>query len=266
MSSPLATPLPWNLVASEYAAENVPLFSLYSEDALRLVGLRPTDRVLDVATGPGTLAFLAAARGATVSALDFSTEMVAELRVRAEREGVTLDVREGDGQALPHADASFDAAFSMFGLMFFPDRARGFAELRRVLVPEGRVAVSSWSTGETSSTLRALFGAIAHVLDQPAGADRGFPLADVDSCLREARDAGFREVAVHRVTHGADIPSLDAFWENAVRTNAPLVLMRSTLGERWPAVSAAIRDRMASELGEGPVRLEMPALITVGAR
>ena len=99
--------------------------------------------MLDVAAGPGTLAFIASAAGAHVTAIDFSPDMIDRLRARSVREGVQIEARVGDGQALPFDDATFEHAFSMFGLMFFPDRAKGFRELCRVLVPGGRAVVSS---------------------------------------------------------------------------------------------------------------------------
>src|SRR5699024_11098930 len=93
--------------------------------------------VLDVACGPGTLTLLAAAAGATVTALDFSSPMIAQLRTRAAALDLAsaVEVHEGGGQRLPFASAVFDAAFSMFGLMFFPDRHAGLRELARVLKP-----------------------------------------------------------------------------------------------------------------------------------
>src|SRR4051812_2249152 len=70
--SPMGTPLPWNLVASAYANEIVPIFEQYASDALRLAAPSPGSRILDVACGPGTLSAVAAARGHQVDALDFS--------------------------------------------------------------------------------------------------------------------------------------------------------------------------------------------------
>src|SRR6185436_8525892 len=144
-ASPLASSGPWDLVSSAYAEELVPQLSPYAEDALRLAGVADGARVLDVACGPGTLAMLAARRGARVDALDFAAGMIDQLRSAIARdsiEGVTA--RIGDGQALPFDGGTYDAAFSMFGLMFFPDRARGFAELRRCLKDGGVAVVSSW--------------------------------------------------------------------------------------------------------------------------
>jgi SAM-dependent methyltransferase len=110
---PLATPEPWNLVSDGYSAELIPQFSLYAADALELADLPPSPSILDVATGPGTLALMAASRGAKVCALDFSETMIAHLRRRAAEQGaIGLDIRLGDGQALPFAEDAFDGAFS----------------------------------------------------------------------------------------------------------------------------------------------------------
>src|SRR5215468_5310247 len=95
--NPLAQPAVWNLVAEAYVAENVAHFERYAEDAWRLAAPPPQARVVDVATGPGTLALLAARRGAHVAAIDFAADMIAELKRRLG--GITsIEARVGDGQ------------------------------------------------------------------------------------------------------------------------------------------------------------------------
>src|SRR5436190_855542 len=126
--SPLANPASWDLVSSAYAEEIVPVFEQYVRDALRLAAPPPGSRVVDVACGPGTLSFIAAQAGHPVDALDFSPQMIEKLEARKRATGAAITAVVGDGQALPYADATFGAAFSMFGLMFFPDRAAGFRE------------------------------------------------------------------------------------------------------------------------------------------
>jgi len=91
---PLALPETWDLVAEAYALEVMPVLQTFARQALRLAGLPPTGvhehnaRVLDVACGPGTLAFLAASRASRVDAVDFSPGMIEQLHARASREGV----------------------------------------------------------------------------------------------------------------------------------------------------------------------------------
>jgi len=144
-TSPLSSPGPWNLVAAAYANEIVPMFEHYSAEALRLAKVPSGGAIVDVAAGPGTLSVLAARAQHHVSAVDFSEEMVSQLRLRLDREQLTnVDVTVGDGMRLPYANGAFQGAFSMFGLMFFPDRGRGFRELHHVLADGARAVVSSW--------------------------------------------------------------------------------------------------------------------------
>src|SRR5262249_12459284 len=101
-TSLLASPEAWDLVADAYTTELLPIFERFSRDALRLAALPTSARVLDAAAGPGTLALLAAASGARVSAIDFSPAMIAQLRRRAAAAGLSgIDARLGDGQVLP---------------------------------------------------------------------------------------------------------------------------------------------------------------------
>src|SRR5262245_28184379 len=108
-------------------------------------GIRPGDRVLDVACGTGVLTAEAARRAGpsgAVIGLDLSDEMLAV----AARLHPTLRWQQGSGHALPFPDRSFDAVVSQFGLMFFPDPVAGLREMRRVLVPVGRLGVAVWGS------------------------------------------------------------------------------------------------------------------------
>lgn len=134
MTVSLVTPDAWSRVGQGYTSRFTPTLAAYARTALSLAQPAADAHVLDVAAGPGTLALLAAPDVRHVSALDFSSGMIDRLRHDAAARGLTnVEAVVGDGQALPYADASFDAAFSMFGLIFFPDRARGLGELLRVL-------------------------------------------------------------------------------------------------------------------------------------
>src|SRR6187402_1135313 len=101
MSSPLASPVPWNLVSDDYTLELLPMFELFAKDALELAPTAVGARILDVAAGPGTLSLLVAESGRSASAIDFSSQMVKNLKRRLNGAQLGADVREGDGQALP---------------------------------------------------------------------------------------------------------------------------------------------------------------------
>jgi SAM-dependent methyltransferase len=261
--SPLGTPEPWDLVSDSYLAEVVPMFEPFARDAMRLAGAAPGQRVLDVAAGPGTLSLLAAAAGARVTAVDFAPAMVDKLRERAAAAGVAIDARVGDGQALPFADATFDRAYCLFGVLFYPDRAAGFRELARVLVPGGRAVVSTWRP--MPAPMAAAMEAVQRALGGPGG---GVPaLLDTPDKLRaEMLAGGFSSVEVVNITYEDRSPSVDAMWAKLERTLAPVVLMKERLGARWPAIADAGRAAMARALDGGPAAMPLDALLAVGAR
>jgi ubiquinone/menaquinone biosynthesis C-methylase UbiE len=263
--SALATAEPWDLVAVAYVADALPYFETFSREALRLAALPTHARVADIAAGPGTLSLLAAAEGATVSAIDLSPNMVAEFRARVAAAGLdaAVDVRVGDGQQLPFESGLFDAAFSMFGLMFFPDRAAGLREMKRVLKPGGRAVVSSWIPFE--GPFGVVFKAASEIIPGlPRGGD--FALADEASITRELTEAGLANVAVHRVAQELKAASFDEFWTAMERTNAPLVLIKHRVGpERWRSLGPTIREKVRATLGDGPVAIGRGAFVGIGA-
>jgi SAM-dependent methyltransferase len=113
--------------------------------ALELVSASPGDRLLDVASGTGATAMLAAReRGCDAVGLDYGSAAVAEAWAAAEGHGLSDRVRfvEGDAEALPFADAEFDVVVCECSLCTFPDKPRAAAEVRRVLRPGGRVAIA----------------------------------------------------------------------------------------------------------------------------
>jgi ubiquinone/menaquinone biosynthesis C-methylase UbiE len=263
--SPLAVPMPWDLVSSAYAEEVVPLFEAFSREALRLVAPPTGSRIIDVACGPGTLSVLAAQEGHYVDAIDFSPQMIDKLTPRIGALPITAQV--ADGQALPFADAIFDAGFSMFGLMFFPDRAQGFAELRRVLRRGGKALVSSWPSMENIAVFAAMFGAIRETMHKafgspPAPQAEG-PLTTVEACSAEM-SASFADVVVHEFETSQTAPSADALWDSFTRTMAPIVLMKQNLGDKFGAVSDAARAAIREAVGAGPVEVKLKAHLTVG--
>jgi SAM-dependent methyltransferase len=262
--SPLATREPWDLVAPAYAAEALRHFDVFARAAIELAALPPAPRVADVAAGPGTVSVQIASAGGRVSAIDLSESMLAELRRRAQEAGVlsAIDVHHGDAQKLPFESGAYDAAFSMFGLMFFPDRHAGLLEMRRVLKSGARAVVSSWVPfdgpfGELMKAAREMLPGL------PLGGGKQ-PMATADEVAGELTAAGFREVRVEVVEYAIAAPSFDAFWDSMQRTNAPLVLLRHRLGERWAAVAPKIRERVRATLGDGELTIGRGAFVGLG--
>ncbi len=263
--SPLSEPEPWSLVAEAYAEEVAPYFEHYARDALSLAKLQPGERVVDVACGPGTLSFLAAALGAEVDAVDFSSDMLRKLEERRRQSNISgIRAQQADGMALPFADHSFDAGFSMFGLMFFPDRARGFAELRRVLRPGGRAVISSWVPLDQVPLFACLFGAVMQALEIPPSPSN-LALADEASCRSELAAAGFGDITCQPLTHANTFASTEAAWASMERSSAPLVLMRKRFSTaKWSSARQAALAALADRFGAGPQQVEMTALISSG--
>jgi len=106
----------------------------------------PGEKVLDVACGSGNIAIAAARRLADVTGLDYVPSLLETARIRAEAEGFPeMTWVEGDAQALPFEDASFDVVLSSYGVMFAPDQHKAAAELLRVCRPGGRIGLCNWT-------------------------------------------------------------------------------------------------------------------------
>ena len=113
--------------------------------AVAAAGVRPGERVLDVAAGSGNAAIPAALRGAMVVASDLTPELLDVGRRLATEAGAELEWREADAEALPFGDDAFDAVLSTVGVMFAPHHERTADELVRVTKPGGRLALINWT-------------------------------------------------------------------------------------------------------------------------
>jgi len=112
---------------------------------VEVTGIRPGDRLLDVAAGAGNAAIPAARAGANVTACDLTPELLAAGRAAAQQQDVHIDWREADAEALPFADGEFDVVMSCVGVMFAPRHETSSGELLRVCRPGGRIGLLSWT-------------------------------------------------------------------------------------------------------------------------
>lgn len=123
-------------------------------------------RVLDVATGSGNAAIAAARLGCSVVGVDYVPALLDRARERAAAERLDVQFLEGDAEALPFADDSFDAVTSVLGSMFAPNQERAAAELVRVCRPGGTIALASWTP---EGYLGEFFRTMARYVPPPAG-------------------------------------------------------------------------------------------------
>lgn len=139
---------PFKLQQKQTWSHFAPFEALTTPVAARLVrhaGIRPGQQVLDVACGTGVVAVTASRLGAVVTALDLTPELLERARENAAIAGQTISWHEGDAEALPFADASFDAVVSTVGVMFATDQEAAARELARVVKPDGRLALTTWT-------------------------------------------------------------------------------------------------------------------------
>ena len=137
-----------------------------AEDFINRLNLKPGMKILDVACGTGNLALPAARTGAEVTGVDIAPNSIEQARENAKREGLNAKFDEGDAEALPYADASFDAVVTMFGAMFAPRPELVAAELKRVCRPGGFISMANWTP---SGFIGQMFKTNAAYLPLPPG-------------------------------------------------------------------------------------------------
>lgn len=160
----------WTGRAAAYQRSFAALCAYPAEALLDAAGVKADDRVLDAGTGPGTVAALACTRGAAVTAIDAEPDML----TLARRQALAADIRQATLPHLPFADQCFDAAVANFVINHVGDPAAAIAELRRVVRPGGRVAVTIWPYPQPP--LQQLWGQIFDA----SGAERQTPTPRVD--------------------------------------------------------------------------------------
>ena len=130
--------------SGDYAVIGTTL-QLVGEQLAEACDLRWDERVLDVAAGNGNATLAAARRGAQVTSTDYVASLLDRGAERARAERLEVTFQAADAEALPFADASFDAVLSTFGVMFAPDHARSASEMARVCRPGGRIGLANWT-------------------------------------------------------------------------------------------------------------------------
>ena len=213
---------------------------------VEFAGVRAGESVLDVACGTGVVAITAARRGARVSGLDLTPELLEHARQNEKTAGCgAIDWTEGDAERLPYGDKSFDLVLSQFGHMFAPDAAITLSEMRRVLKPNGRVAFATWPP---EHFVGRFFSFVArHSPPPPEGASPP-PLWGVVSVVTERLSNGFETPFFERGVMKVPALSLPHLWDYMSASIGPLQKIVERLNDQ-PEQLSAVRQEML-ELAE----------------
>jgi SAM-dependent methyltransferase len=238
-----------------------------SAETVEAIGIRPGDRVLDVAVGNGNAAIEAARRGAVVTGIDLTPAQIERARTRCADEGMTVDLRVGNAEHLDVPDASFDVVLSVMGVIFAPDHARAMAEMARVCSAGGTVAITTWADGGWSSRWRARAAALLPA--PPPGSPRPDEWGDPDEVARRFAAVGL-PATVERRSFEFRFASEEEALETFLGAAGPYVQLMETAAGLGRADEARHELRAAlaeiNEAGDGACRLPAPYLLATAQR
>jgi ubiquinone/menaquinone biosynthesis C-methylase UbiE len=234
--------------AAWYARRWLPLTVQFLEPLIEQLWIAPGDHALDVACGPGALvAQLAPLVGpfGSVTGLDRSAQMLAPgLRLARRHNLGNVRFVQGDLRRLPFAAGRFDAVTCTFGFGSAADAAAALAELRRVLVPGGRLAVLVAGAAERSPGWGLVLDALArHGLG--SGREEGFEATATEVATAWLREAGFAEVSATALTRQLRRLDFDDLWADVLAGRMPGTrLYRAQPAQIQAAIRAELRERV----------------------
>lgn len=251
-------------LAKTYHDFFTPITALAIKPLLDAVRLQTGIDLLDVATGPGSLAAEGSRLGARTVGVDLSQGMI-EL---AKKSYPGIDFRIAEVERLPFADCSFDAVVCNFALGHFPYPEASVAECVRNLRRGGRIALSWWDV-PSKQRIQGLFReAIAEIgVASPPDVPTGYSIlrfSDTNEFRRLLKDAGLTDVAVedHQTTYL--IPDVDTLWRGGLGSFA---VTASAIAHQDATTQAAIRralERRAAAY-KTPAGLKLPIAFKIGA-
>jgi ubiquinone/menaquinone biosynthesis C-methylase UbiE len=246
------------------------IFAPYARDLAQRISAHPPRDVLETAAGTGavTAALASALPAATrITASDLNEPMLAQARTRLANDP-RLTWQQADALALPFDDASFDTVVCQFGVMFFPDRVKGYAEARRVLRPGGRFVFNVWDRIETNDFAHVVHEALQQLFPQNppqflARTPHGYH--DATRIRAELTTAGFTDIVIDTVTQRSQASSPHdpaiAFCQGTPMRGE----IEACGAPGLDAATEATADALARRFGNGPVEGRIQALVISAA-
>jgi ubiquinone/menaquinone biosynthesis C-methylase UbiE len=234
--------MPSEQTAPDWGAGNYERTALLLMPAARALvdaaELRPRERVLDLGSGTGNAALLAAAAGTRVTAVDPSARLLSVARQAAAERQLALTCLVGDAAHLPVPDSSVDCVLSNFGLIFASDPGAALSEVARVLETDGRVVFTAWLPGGAAGALAAVAQDLVRDALGAGPAPPGFAWHDAAAVANLFSDHAMHVVfhARHHLTFTASSPEA---YLDAELTNHPMAL----------AAMQVLRDRGVEQSG-----------------
>src|SRR5258707_5064376 len=151
--------------SGDYAIVGTTL-QIVGEQLCEALDLRSGQKVLDVAAGNGNATLAAARRWCDVVSTDYVPSLFERGRMRAAADGLSVEFKEADAEALPFGDGAFDAVISTFGVMFTPNQDRAAGELLRVCKSGGKIGLANWTP---EGFIGQVFKTLGKYLPPPAG-------------------------------------------------------------------------------------------------
>lgn len=265
-----APPEAWDAIAEGYDRYVAPQEVDLAIEALRLVGLEPGERFLDVAAGTGGLSLPAARLGAQVLATDWSPAMIERFEARVRAEGLRDAAgRVMDCHALELPDDRFDITGSQFGVMLVPNQPRALREMVRVTKPGGRVLMIAYGSPAELEFLHVFISALTAVAPEFPGLPDDpppleFQVSDPDVLRRRLTDAGLKEVRVERTAERPTFRSGQEMWDWVLYGNPIPGMLVADLSENQRARLRQVLDGMVRERAEGYGRAVLTNAVNIG--
>lgn len=266
------TPENWDAASQAYSEKIAPfLMESFARDFIDLLDADDSHEALEVATGSGALTLEYAKRVKSLLATDFAPKMLELAKQKCDRSGISNVAFEVmDGQSLTLEDNSMDRVASSFGLMLFPDRNRGFAELHRVLRPGGKAMVSAWAGPDQFEALGLFLKAIQQAfpdLPKPATPPPVFSLSDPAIFRSEMEAAGFQDVEVTFIAKDLSLKSVDECWSMLTTGAPPVKMLFDLVGEGGRGkIHDTLADIIEQRFGSGPFTITNTATVGTGRK